>query len=85
MKTNATKKAIFKKLEELNDKYPQQRVGQMLYNFILCKCPNNDPFYVEDEMLLNYILEEIDNAKETQKIIDEIMKDRKALKHKKLM
>lgn len=82
---NRTKKMIFKKLEELNDKYPQLRVGQLIHNYILTKCPCNDPFYVEDETFLNFILEEIDNAKETQQIIDDIMKDRKSLKNKKLM
>lgn len=82
---NKTKKEIFKKLEKLNNKYPQQRVGQMLYNYILIKCPDKDPFYVEDETFLKFIDEALSNAEDIQKIIDEIMQDRKALKNKKLM
>jgi hypothetical protein len=79
MQKDLTKKAIFKKLEELSDLYPQQRIGQLIYNYIATKCPNEDTFYIEDITLLNLIMEEIDNAKTNNEIIKEIMEDRKKI------
>ena len=54
-----TQEIILNALAELCKKYPQQRLGQIVYNYILTHCPNQDPFYVEDEQLLWIIEKEI--------------------------
>lgn len=53
-----TKELILNALAEIIKKYPQQRFGQIIYNYICANCPNNDPFYEEDAALL-YELEKI--------------------------
>lgn len=49
---------IIERIKELVDKYPQQRFGQILYNYIL-EHENNgqivDPFYEESIDMINRI------------------------------
>ena len=40
--------------------YPQQRLGQIIYNYILIHCPNADPFYIEDKKLLEILEQELE-------------------------
>jgi hypothetical protein len=82
MKTNPTKKAIFKKLEELNDLIPEQRVGQMLYNYVLAQCPSNDPFYIEDKDFLNILCKAAESVKELKEIEQDIYATRKKIAKK---
>lgn len=53
-----TKELILNALGVLARVYPQQRMGQIIYNYICRYCPNGDCFYIEDEKLLE-ILEQI--------------------------
>lgn len=53
-----TKELILNSLGVLARLFPEQRLGQIIYNYILRYCPNYDPFYIEDKKLLE-ILEEI--------------------------
>lgn len=53
-----TQELILNKLGELCRIYPQQRLGQIIYNYICANCPNNDPFFISDEELLK-ILEKV--------------------------
>lgn len=82
MKTNPIKKAIFKKLEELNDLIPEQRVGQMIYNYVLTQCPNNDPFYIEDNNFLNILCKATESVKELKEIEQDIYATRKEIAKK---
>ena len=54
-----TQEIILNALAELCKRYPQQRLGQIIYNYILTHCPNQDPFYVEDKQLLWIMEQEI--------------------------
>lgn len=56
---NETKELILNAIATLSNKYPQQRLGQLIYNYILTQCPNGDPFYIEDEKLLAIVEQEI--------------------------
>ena len=53
-----TKELILNELAKLANKYPQQRMGQLIFNYICANCPNDDPFFIEDTKLLE-ILEKI--------------------------
>lgn len=55
---NETKELILNSLGVLAREYPEQRMGQIIYNYICRYCPNNDCFYIEDEKLLE-ILEKV--------------------------
>ena len=55
-----TQEIILNALAELCKKYPQQRLGQIIYNYILTHCPNADPFYIEDEKLLEILEQELE-------------------------
>lgn len=52
------KELILNSLAEIAKKYPEQRMGQIIFNYICANCPNNDPFFINDENLLE-ILEKI--------------------------
>ena len=53
-----TKELILNSLAEIAKKYPEQRMGQIIFNYVCANCPNNDPFFISDEKLLK-ILEKI--------------------------
>ena len=58
---NSTQKEILKSLERLWKKYPDQRFGQLLFNYSLIGTRAelgrvDDPFHYEDEEMLNSIL-----------------------------
>lgn len=55
-----TQEIILNALAELCKKYPQQRLGQIIYNYILTHCPNADPFYIEDKKLLEILEQELE-------------------------
>ena len=55
---NETRKVILNNLEVLMKEMPEQRVGQIIFNYICSNCPNNDPFFISDEKLLK-ILEKV--------------------------
>ena len=55
IKMTETQEIILNALAELCKKYPQQRLGQIIYNYILIHCPNADPFYIEDKKLLEIL------------------------------
>ena len=61
-----TQELILNKLGELCRIYPQQRLGQIIYNYILRYCPNNDCFFIEDTKLLE-LLETITKEIEKKK------------------
>ena len=65
-----TQELILNKLGELCRIYPQQRLGQIIYNYILRYCPNNDCFFIEDTKLLE-LLETI--TKEIKKNIKKVL------------
>ncbi len=53
-----TQELILEDLGILCRVFPQQRFGQIFYNYVLRYCPGADPFYIEDEDLLK-LLEKI--------------------------
>ena len=55
-----TQELILNSIGVLCRKYPQQRLGQIIYNYILTYCPNADPFYMEDEKLLDILEQELE-------------------------
>lgn len=57
---NETKELILNAIATLSNKYPQQRLGQLIYNYILTHCPNEDPFYIEDKKLLEILEQELE-------------------------
>lgn len=63
---NETRELILNELGVLARLLPEQRMGQIIFNYICANCPNNDPFFISDEKLLK-ILETISQEIETQK------------------
>jgi hypothetical protein len=55
-----TQELILNSIGVLCREYPQQRLGQIIYNYILTHCPNADPFYIEDEKLLEILEQELE-------------------------
>lgn len=52
---------ILKEIEKLVIKYPQQRFGQLLSNYVL---PKGDPFYEESEYTLERLYDANKNSKQ---------------------
>ena len=71
-----TQELILNKLGELCRIYPQHRLGQIIYNYILRYCPNNDCFFIEDTKLWE-LLETI--IKEKKKVLKKLKKLKKIL------
>lgn len=46
---------VLKTIEELWLRHPDQRFGQLCMNYIFCT--SRDPFYIEDDDLLEFIKE----------------------------
>lgn len=57
---NETRKVILNSLEVLMKEMPEQRVGQIIFNYICSKCPDNDPFFISDEDLLKILEKTLD-------------------------
>ena len=53
-----TREIILNSLGVLARELPEQRIGQIIFNYICANCPNNDPFFITDEKLLE-ILEKV--------------------------
>jgi hypothetical protein len=47
-----TRELTLIKIGELARLLPEQRIGQIIFNYICSYCPNNDPFFIEDKQLL---------------------------------
>lgn len=56
-----TQEIILNSIGVLCREYPEQRLGQIIFNYILRYCPNNDPFYIEDEKMLEILEKVLDN------------------------
>ena len=54
-----TQELILNRIGVLCREHPQQRLGQIIYYYILKHCPNQNPFHVEDEQLLWIMEQEI--------------------------
>ena len=57
---NETRKGIVNSLEVLMKEMPEQRVGQIIFNYICSNCPNNDPFFISDKDLLKILEKTLD-------------------------
>lgn len=57
---NETRELILNSLGILAREYPEERMGQIIYNYILTHCPNNDCFYIEDKKMLEILEKELD-------------------------
>lgn len=57
---NETRKVILNSLEVLVKEMPEQRVGQIIFNYICSNCPNNDPFFISDKDLLKILEKTLD-------------------------
>ena len=57
---NETRKIILNSLEVLMKEMPEQRVGQIIFNYICSNCPNNDPFFISDKDLLKILEKTLD-------------------------
>lgn len=64
---NEFQEIALEKLGELCRLLPEQRLGQIIYNYLLSELPNADPFFIQDKNLLN-ILEK--NVKKIEKMLD---------------
>ena len=56
------KELILNDLGVLTRIYPEQRMGQIIYNYICRYCPNEDCFYIEDKKILEILEKIIDNT-----------------------
>lgn len=57
---NETRKVILNSLEVLIKEMPEQRVGQIIFNYICSNCSNNDPFFISDKDLLKILEKTLD-------------------------
>ncbi len=65
-----TKELILDVLAQILNEVPEQRFGQVIYNYLACHCGGNDTFYVTDESALNQLQHELENIKNLKKTID---------------
>lgn len=74
---NETKELILKELGNIARLVPEQRMGQIIVNYICCKCPNQDPFYTEDREVLailqnvSKVIEKKQKERELKKLLEE--------------
>lgn len=57
---NETRELILNSLGVLARLLPEQRLGQIIFNYICSKCPDNDCFFISDEELLEILEKTID-------------------------
>lgn len=57
---NEIRKVILNNLEVLVKEMPEQRIGQIIFNYICSNCPNNDPFFISDKDLLKILEKTLD-------------------------
>lgn len=57
---NETRKVILNSLEVLVKEMPEQRIGQIIFNYICSNCPNNNPFFISDKDLLKILEKTLD-------------------------
>ena len=57
---NETRKVILISLEVLVKEMPEQRIGQIIFNYICSNCPDNDPFFISDKDLLKILEKTLD-------------------------
>lgn len=57
---NEIKEIILNSIGVLCREYPEQRMGQIIYNYILSHCPDGDPFYIEDKKMLEILEQELE-------------------------
>lgn len=71
------RKAILNELQWLSEYYPEQRMGQIIFNYICSQCTNNDPFFLEDSVLFEKLTRATMIAKNKEKLqeINEILED----------
>ena len=60
-----TQELILEKLGILCRLFPQQRFGQIFYNYVLRYCPGGDPFYIEDNKMLELLEKIIENVEKS--------------------
>ena len=79
------KNEIINKLLELMELVPEQRFGQVLYNYVTHIYVNNDTFYVDDKDILDLLTNELENIKEQTQVRQMVELDEqiKALRSKK--
>ena len=58
--SNKKNKNFKKTIEVLVKEIPEQRVGQIIFNYICSNCPNNDPFFISDKDLLKILEKTLD-------------------------
>ena len=61
-----TEELILNCLAELSKMFPEQRMGQLIFNFICRYCPNEDCFYIEDKKVLEHLEQCIKYFKENK-------------------
>lgn len=61
------RESILKCIKELIDLFPEQRVGQIIFNYICAKCNNKDPFFIQDTNLLKILQTQVEEIKEKQR------------------
>lgn len=65
-----TKELILNSLGILAKLLPEQRMGQIISNYICANCPYEDPFFIDDKKLLGILettIQEIENKKNGKK------------------
>ena len=64
---NETRELILNAIGEIARLCPEQRIGQIIFNYVCAATPRNDPFFISDEQLLEIIentLQSIKSVKE---------------------
>ena len=59
---NETKEIILNSIGVLCREYPEQRFGQILYNYLLSHCNDNDTFYMNDQIQYQLPINIINNT-----------------------
>lgn len=68
---NDIKKEIFDKFYKLSKLLPEQRVGQLFFNYIAVYCKGNDTFHLTDKKMLEYLnrtIEDIERKRQERQL-----------------
>lgn len=65
------RKEILELIIELTILLPEQRIGQIIFNYINAQCVNNNPFHIQDADLLGILKKKVSEIKDGGRSLSE--------------
>lgn len=75
MSNKAMFNTIINRLEEINNLVPEQRFGQILYNYLTSQYCNGDTFYAQDKDILDKLTTAVEQLEDDTTIRQQVIAD----------